>query len=1232
MNFLKQTLIFIYVLSTSINAHSRCYSPDDSAVVSSNKEVTLGRCIEPIAIGDNNYGWNILRNTLDKSTRRTSFTTYAYPANTNYDQFEREKYTLKSGKVLGERCSLLINTPGLFYTKKDKNGNPKADGTTKGHLQAFWKSIQSLDEKEERVKRGFADNIAVDPSKRMYDSNDDSTNPKGQSTCSALGMCACGVGLSCTEVSSFSGITEPEPFGNQGDYTRVVSENNFYFDLNKSSYKKKDNWCYTLKTCESGDESPRKKCLDDGREAHWCEDIDNRCLYTSACKLPVTSVSYNTDNLPTCEHSFECGSGYCEQLPDSILKKIGDGDTIAHINNTKICLPYAECAPTCVENEKSITQNNQYCCAGLLNVGGTCRTLADGFELPPEMYIDEQNAESCNYKIAFRNNTGEAFCLGAEHWGTKEECESEFKWHPGTSETYCVVNGFRNNDIEEEQCLSGDWFDNPDFLKMRYMYYTRLFEGLQWLWGTANSPGRYDTFGVNDTAVKTFERFYTSNQIINDRFYELMNNVKIKFASAAQEEGAATGVNTIVALSEMYAELSILDQLRSDLYFEISGVEAILDPPTDMASIQNLINYGNARASASLTDYKISGENVVGGKTLWENETIVGLFKKVNSHKPLNNGDASLRYDAHQGQKDCGIVRKKIGKTNSWCMNTKVNPNKPVRCAYSYVDGGVNDGDCIKEGWRIDDGAGGYHGSPGAGGLIDGIYPDSLNSSLFNIEKEKLYTFIESALFTSANAFFFGPKRVRTGLNKGSISSGVLLERIKRDWTAYATNNYTMETACIGEIRPTVPGSISMEEAFFIEKYANENTALTMDQFSENYKRFTKEQKREKFLEFGTRILYDFFVRFHFHKHDTGKGTYRFYKDNQNNGEYNGVVELINGALWLIEFHKLNAEVNEKIGTCLAGKAQQLSQSLESGGNSLDGDGYKEMVGNLSADFPNCPEGQENQGSGGGNTSDAGSGASNIEVEEAGLIAKEKTNSLKSSKAKKIGSSSSTNLSENGQLISNNTLKGDPSDSGKSTAVFSGKLRAARKKANAKISETRKLTLKNKKAPTNFLSELAKKLSNFKNPVSRLQTLQSTTQKTPKFVSLGLPKGVVGKKSVKNKVKENLKKDRMLPSASSRKSAFDDRSEKDEKEVVINLNNDEEVEEISPELKKLLKAAQRNSSKYKKEEGDSLFLIISKSYMTSGVNRLLKPKTKKLSTELPSTKKKKYNKKRKWID
>ena len=86
-----------------------------------------------------------------------------------------------------------------------------------------------------------------------------------------------------------------------------------------------------------------------------------------------------------------------------------------------------------------------------------------------------------------------------------------------------------------------------------------------------------------------------------------MNNVKIKFSSAAQSEGAATGVNTITALSEMYNELSILDELRSDM-FEISGVESILDPPPDKVSLQNLVDLEIVELAVVLLITKLVGK------------------------------------------------------------------------------------------------------------------------------------------------------------------------------------------------------------------------------------------------------------------------------------------------------------------------------------------------------------------------------------------------------------------------------------------------------------------------------------------------------------------------------------------------------------------------------------------------------------------------------------------------
>ncbi len=1231
--------IFIFIFTQVHLAYSACYEPDSSSVISSGKNVVVGRCIKAVKspYNANAYGWEILRNSMDKSNSQNSFVKYYYTGHKSPAP-NKEKYNLISGKLNGQRCSVLFNTPGLFYKEKNPQGQPVSDKNSKKNLKDFWASMEDYDSKSERVDRGFVDYNIWDPSQKMYDGNDDSANPKGKSTCSAVGMCVCPAQHNCTELSSYGNAIIPEPFGNQGNFTRVLNPQTFKYNLNNQLYKKMDNWCYELKPCASSDTSPYKFCMDEMDDNDYCKIYERKCLYTSECKLPPTSTSYDLDDLPQCEHSFECGSGYCELLPLKVMDRIGDGGTTTQGNLKKVCMPYAICAPTCVGINQALTDNDQMCCSGLLNISGICRTLADPFELPEEMFIDESNAGSCNYKIGFNDTVNEPMCEGAEHWQVKQDCVATYEWkvhvNSERSYSYCSVNGTRIDRISKEQCISGSWHDSSDYVRMKYIYYTRLFEGLQWLWGKANSEGSRDYFGVNTAAVKSFERFYTLNQNINDRFYELMDEVKIKFSESAQGEGAATGVNTIVALSEMYTELSELDKLRSDVYFEVSGIDAVINPESGKLSLQDLINLGTSRLSGADSDSKLSGSNVEGGNTKWSNETILGFFKKVNSIKSLNNENSGMRYDASQGRRSCDFVRQKIGKTNTWCDNKRPNPSTPMTCAWDHVYGGVNDGDCIKEGWRLDDAAGGYHGTPGAGGLVDPIYPDSLNSSIIDLKKDYFFSKINNALFSESNAA--GSKRFRTGTNKGSVSSSVLQARMKRDWSKYASDNYEMETACIGAIRPTVPGSISLEEAYYIEKYTFGNQGLNMDSYYDQYRNFTEEEKREKFLEFGSRILFDFFVRFHFHDYDFSKKTYRFYQDMQNIGEYNGVIELINGALWLIEFHKINAEMNEKIGECLKARAESLSSNLQGEGDQLSSAQYQNVVGNLGVEFPNCPERGAGGAGGSSGNSSAGAGSSNIALNGENLGVSNEIGQAKLKDKKFSGGESNIQLSEKGQIGINqaNVEESGGQRSGSSTS--SANIRASRLKANAKIGEVRKMTLKKKKEPTNFLKELGQKLSNFINPASRLKSVENARYQTPKFASLGLPKLDDSKSSLKEKNKQNLKeiKNKNKKEVNfSKRSAQEDDNGSNTSGVSLSIEDDNEnVEDLPPVLKNMLKEAQTNAHKYKKEDGDSLFVIISKSYMTSGVNRLLKPKKKKMSKNLPSLKAKKYNGKKKWLN
>ena len=263
---------------------------------------------------------------FDKSNSQSSFVKYYYTGH-NSESPNREKYNLISGKLNGQRCSVLFNTPGLFYKEKNFQGQPVSDGNSKKNLKDFWPQwkimIQRVIEREE--------DFMIMPSlillKICIMIVTMTLKPEGKSTCSAVGMCTCPAMHNCTELSSFSNAITPEPFGNQGDFTRVLNPQSFKYDVTKQLYRKMDNWCYELKRCTSNDTSPYKLCMEELDDDSYCKVFEKKCLYTSECKLSPTSTSYDLDDLPQCEHSFECGSGYCEMLPLAVLDRIGDEGT-----------------------------------------------------------------------------------------------------------------------------------------------------------------------------------------------------------------------------------------------------------------------------------------------------------------------------------------------------------------------------------------------------------------------------------------------------------------------------------------------------------------------------------------------------------------------------------------------------------------------------------------------------------------------------------------------------------------------------------------------------------------------------------------------------------------------------------------------------------------------------------------------------------------------------------------
>ena len=179
---------------------------------------------------------------------------------------------------------------------------------------------------------------------------------------------------------------------------------------------------------------------------------------------------------------------------------------------------------------------------------------------------------------------------------------------------------------------------------------------------------------------------------------------------------------------------------------DISGLDVVLYPSNGSLSYTSMVTEGQSRISGSRTDNNLSGDNyriwidpnvddnddytrvqVSSDSTTWNNETLMGVWKKINSLKRVQNGSSYGSFNSHGGKNKCPFRTIPVGKNNS-CQRKKDNGSwRSARCSWEKLTSGhgINDGDCVKEGWIIKDSDTGnptIHGSPGSGGLLDGIY------------------------------------------------------------------------------------------------------------------------------------------------------------------------------------------------------------------------------------------------------------------------------------------------------------------------------------------------------------------------------------------------------------------------------------------------------------------------------------------------------------------------------
>ena len=149
---------------------------------------------------------------------------------------------------------------------------------------------------------------------------------------------------------------------------------------------------------------------------------------------------------------------------------------------------------------------------------------------------------------------------------------------------------------------------------------------------------------------------------------------------------------------------------------------------------------------------------------------------------------------------------------------------------------------------------------------------------------------------------------------------------------------------CQGPFRKRVPAIVTFEEAFFWQK--QKDASLTIAQFQRDFKSYTEIEKG-RFTMKSWQSLTDFMVRFHWHKVNRLKETYRFFRDDKNRREYDGTRKLINAAQWLSAFYEKNSEANQMIKSCLDRRKEEIDGYLQNTEESSDLKSFESLLGEL---------------------------------------------------------------------------------------------------------------------------------------------------------------------------------------------------------------------------------------------------------------------------------------------
>ena len=156
----------------------------------------------------------------------------------------------------------------------------------------------------------------------------------------------------------------------------------------------------------------------------------------------------------------------------------------------------AKCLPRCKRDNEKLEKPEDFCCKGLVNKNGYCKNFGEPYQGIPSFITSID--ESCTPSIVedLPNHLKQQ-CLGATWHNTEGACHGNYKVVEEEISTIngpkvqvvCEKNGNILQNYPLDQCKKGLWVDEKLYTKYKVLAYTRLFEGLTYVWGNSSSPG-----------------------------------------------------------------------------------------------------------------------------------------------------------------------------------------------------------------------------------------------------------------------------------------------------------------------------------------------------------------------------------------------------------------------------------------------------------------------------------------------------------------------------------------------------------------------------------------------------------------------------------------------------------------------------------------------------------------------------------------------------------------------